>query len=244
MASLTIDYPIRTSDLDEFDHLKPYIYFDMFQDVAGFHAEKLGFGYDNTIKNDIAWILMKNKVLIYNYPKKYDCLKIKTYPTGKNKVEFIRDYEVYNSNNDIIARGTSQWCIVDTKTKKILRTDTIDFPESLSEKSFFQEKITKINYKDTKNLIKIGEYIIKPSDLDHYHHTNNARYAEILYNVLKLEKKFVKEIIINYNNETKLNELINIYANIINDDKNEKISGIGITNEGKICISYSILLNY
>lgn len=240
MAKYTIKYPIRTSDLNQFDDLKPYIYFDMFQDIAGFHAEELNVGYEDTIKNNIAWILMKNKVSIYGKATKYDVLTVITYPTEKNKIDFYRDYEVYSSKNELIARGTSQWCIVDTKTKKILRTTSINFPESLSEPSFFKEKITKINYNNLNELTKYGEYQIKLSDIDHYHHTNNARYVEILYNILNLENKNIKEIIINYNNETKLNEIITIYAKNFNNIEEEKIEGIGVNADGKTCFSFSI----
>ena len=159
MANYSTKFRIRTSDLDENDRLKPYIYLDFFQDVAGFHAELIGFGYKDTINKNIAWILMKNKVNIYDYPAPYEVITVKTYPTEINKLDFIRDYEVYNQSNQIIARGTSQWCIVDINTKKILRTSALNFSSNLNEPSFYDEKIAKINLTNTSGLIKKSEYI-------------------------------------------------------------------------------------
>lgn len=232
MANYTTKFRVRTSDLDEKDHLKPYIYFDFFQDIAGFHAESLGFGYDNTIKKNIAWILMKNKVTIYEYPKPYEILTIKTYPTEKSKIDFIRDYEVKDESDRIIARGTSQWCLVDIINKKILRTNVLDFPNDLNEPSFYQEKISKINFNDYDELNKKIEYITRYSDIDHYHHTNNARYAEMIYNAIDLRNIFVKEITLNYNIETPVNKKITIYIkdNIINNKLIAEGGGLNESN--------------
>lgn len=36
---------IQTKDVDQQDRIKPQSVFDLFQDIAGLHAEELGIGY-------------------------------------------------------------------------------------------------------------------------------------------------------------------------------------------------------
>ena len=55
-------FKIRTNDLDTYDRVKPYVYLDFFQDVAGHHADILGVGYEACKKENIAWVLMKNRL--------------------------------------------------------------------------------------------------------------------------------------------------------------------------------------
>lgn len=240
MANYSTKFRIRTSDLDEYDHLKLYVYFDFFQDVAGFHAESIGLGYKDTIDKNIAWILMKNKVSIYDYPAPYEIITVKTYPTGINKLDFIRDYEVFNQNNQIIARGTSQWCIIDINTKKILRTNALNFPSELNEPSFYNEKIAKINLANTNELTKKSEYVTQYSDLDHYHHTNNARYAEMIYNAMDLRNVFVTEMILNYNLETPVNKKLSIFTRDNNNCEKIEIEGTGINEDNRTSFSFRI----
>ncbi len=240
MANYTTKFRIRTSDLDEMDQVKPYAYLDFFQDIAGFHATELGFGYDVTIIRNIAWILMKNKVTIYKYPTPYDELTVKTYPSGKTKIDFIRDYEVTDSSGTLVARGTSQWCIVDTVSKKILRTKEIDFPDELAEPSFYQEKIEKIPFNDLNGYTEVFEYQIMPSDLDHYHHMNNARYGKIIFDAIDLKGSFVEELIVNYVSESKLNDKLSI---LIKEDNNDSvIEGVGLNENGQVSFSFRMNL--
>lgn len=240
MAKYQITTRIRTSDLDQFDRLKPYAYLDYFQDVAGFQAKWLGIGYEQTISRNIAWILMKNQVNIYEYPLPYEELTITTYPAGKSRIDFIRDYEVHNHEDKLIARGTSQWCLVNTVTKKIIRTSEIDFSDELIEKSFYEEKIPKINFPNFDELTEVYRYRTRRSDLDHYHHTNNARYGEILFNAFDIKNHFVKELIINYHNETPLGETLIIMGK--QEEKADEliISGVGVNSNQQVNFSFQI----
>ena len=56
MFSYEYDLKIRTNDLDKNDHMTPKALLSIFQDAAGEHALKGGFGYEDSLKQNVFWI--------------------------------------------------------------------------------------------------------------------------------------------------------------------------------------------
>lgn len=239
MSKYVDDVKIRTSDLDNYDRVKPYAYLDFFQDIAGAHATILGVGYNESKSKNIAWLLMKNKLEILNTPIPYDRLILTTWPSGQSKIDYIRDYLLTDQFGKVIARGSSQWCIVDINTHRILRTSLLDLPRSIDDKPLYQEKFVKLENFFYQNKPCKYEYKIQNSDLDHYQHTNNARYAQIIYNALPIIADYdVTNFEINYNHEAKLGEVVKVYYEM----EEELIKGCGVIDSGVLSFTFLMKL--
>lgn len=74
------EYYLRASDFDKFNHIKPSAILDLFQDAAGQHAEEIGVGFQEMIKQSYLWVLTKVKFKIISEPKSYQKVNIKTWP--------------------------------------------------------------------------------------------------------------------------------------------------------------------
>lgn len=234
---------IRTSDLDCFDRVKPYAYLEFYQDIAGEHADILGVGYEASKKLNVGWVLMKSKLEIFKNPVPYDTLLLQTWPSNLTKVDFSRDYRLLDKEGELISQGTSQWCIVDINTHRILRTSTINFPEGVQEKPLYTARLEKLSEYDYSNQEVKYSHTIRNSDLDHYGHTNNARYAVMLFDALPntLENS-VHTLEINYIAEAKLGETIDLYYST----NNKLIKGVGVireTAEKESRLSFSFEIN-
>ena len=219
---------LRTSDLDCFDRVKPHAYLEFFQDIAGEHADILGVGYNESKKINVGWVLMKSKLEIFKNPIPYDTLLLQTWPSNLTKVDFTRDYRLLDKEGEIISQGTSQWCIVDINNHRILRTSTINFPTDVHEEPLYTARLEKLSEYDYSNQEVKFSHTIRNSDLDHYGHTNNARYAVMLFDALpnSIEKN-VHTLEINYIAEAKLNETIDIYYT----EEEKLIKGVGVIKE-------------
>ena len=219
---------LRTSDLDCFDRVKPQAYLEFFQDIAGEHANILGVGYNESKKINVGWVLMKSKLEIFKNPIPYDTLLLQTWPSNLTKVDFTRDYRLLDKEGEIISQGTSQWCIVDINNHRILRTSTINFPTDVHEEPLYTARLEKLSEYDYSNQEVKFSHTIRNSDLDHYGHTNNARYAVMLFDALpnSIEKN-VHTLEINYIAEAKLNETIDIYYT----EEEKLIKGVGVIKE-------------
>ena len=61
------NHTIACYEADANQLLKPIAMLDWMQEIAGRDATKLGFGYDNLIQNNTAWVLSRTHVRLVNY---------------------------------------------------------------------------------------------------------------------------------------------------------------------------------
>lgn len=75
MSSLTKEVTVTINDLDGYDYLKPSSILDFAQLVASKHAESLGMGFEDFIKKDLIWVVVRNYFEIIKPIKNPDTLK-------------------------------------------------------------------------------------------------------------------------------------------------------------------------
>ena len=238
MAKYRELFKIRTNDLDTYDRVKPYVYLDCFQDVAGHHADILGVGYEACKKENVAWVLMKNKIEIINTPSPYEEVEVITWPSSRSRIDYGRDYMMVSKTGEVYAKATSQWVFADMITHKILRTTALSFPEEVDENPLFEGKIEKVDIDELVCNNIIHSHKITNSDLDHYGHTNNARYVVMIFDALpNREDKLIKSIVINYLQEAHLGELVDIYL----EEKDDYIIGCGkVREDGRLSFTFKL----
>ena len=59
MSSLTKVVTVTINDLDSYDYLKPSSILDFAQLVASKHADELGIGFNDFIKKDLIWVVVR-----------------------------------------------------------------------------------------------------------------------------------------------------------------------------------------
>ena len=169
-------FNIRYSDMDYDLVLKPSALLGFMQDIASDNAEKLGFGYSTIVKKNLAWFLLKYRIEFIDYPKNLYNITIRTYPRGANKIFAYRDFEIlYNDN--IIAKATSTWTLVDINTKSMA-----NIANSFSNNPYLQNYEKKENdliyskIPEIKEADKEKTFEIRFDDLDVNFHVNNTNY--------------------------------------------------------------------
>lgn len=225
MAKLIYEkkFTLTTGMFDEASSIKPYALLDLFQKIAGDHADLLGIGSSYCEKNNYGWLLARQEVIVYNSPKPSDTVIITTFPHEPGKIEFKREYVIRTTDDNIIARGCALWVLVDFNTHRMLRSDNI-YPEGeYVQSTLFKEKLSKpqSSYKEG---ILIDTYKVTKSDVDLYHHMNNAKYAEVFFNYLDYNADQIEYFAINYQNEIKENFQMDIYKLV--DNNQTLITGV------------------
>ena len=84
-------FRLITGMFDEYYGIKPYAVLDIFQRVAGDHADKLGIGTLYCEEHNYAWILARQEVYIYNNPNPTETVIVRTFPHSPSKIEFKRE---------------------------------------------------------------------------------------------------------------------------------------------------------
>ena len=182
------DIEVRYSEMDYQKVLKPSSLLNFLQDIATFAADDGGFGYDEVVKRNLGWFLLKYHMEFTNYPKHIEHLHIKTEARGVNRLFASRDFEVYNrENNELLGRAISQWALVNFTDKSMTSPQEI-FPQfnkvEKREDDLSFEKIhtlERIDYTD--------EFKVRYDDIDVNQHVNNMNYIVWAFEALPKEFK-------------------------------------------------------
>ena len=202
---------LYNSFFDANDNLSFKSILNIFQDVASIHGEILGVGYEAMLKKNLYWVLSRIKIDILKMPKPNDVVVVETWPHEKGRVDFDRDLKIMSETGETLIIGTSKWCVIDTKTRMLQRTDNVNF---MGQGEFCKNK----NYEDkfTKIVLPVGQteqkfvHKVRFSDLDHNQHMNNTNYATLAQNAL--EGKSFGHFEINFNAECVLGDEILVEA--------------------------------
>ncbi len=224
------NYPLRASDFDSSARLTPRAILELFQDVAGSHAEKLGIGFEPLIKKNLIWVIARTKFVIEKPVARYSTVKVKTWPLNPQKLIFRREHLIYDESGEIVVRGSADWLIVNSITRKLAFAENI-FPENAEyfRELAINEKLKKI--KDIEGKVVKSTVVPQFTDIDLNGHINNTKYADFAINALPQPIKNIKTFQIDYHSEALEGEQLNLVA-VINDKKSV-INGENNKNEKK-----------
>ena len=232
------EFELRISDFDCFDKIKPSVILDFFQDVAGEHADILSVGFDDLIKKDLIWVLVRTKYEIIKEPTLYSKIKVRTWPHPKGRIDFDRDYLILDENNNVLIKGTSKWVIVNYKTRRLSLTKDIDFNIEFYQEKNYLEPFNKLQDFELDDLFISFNYQTLFTDLDHNGHVNNIKYADMILNSIDFnENDNIKLFEIDYIKELKKENSITTYYK----KENNTILIKGISEENSIYLAKIVL---
>ncbi len=205
-------FRLRISDYDCNDHITPVALLDLAQDVAGKHADLLNIGFNDFMKKNHIWILVRTRLEIVKYPPLYATLKVKTWPREKGRVDFDRDTLITDENDDVVCKMQSKWVIVNYLDRKMILPRNFDYPiKEICQDKTFDTPFNKIDDFDIDGIDPI-EIKASYSDLDHNGHVNNIKYVQYITNALRLDKNTcIKYLEINYLHELREKDTFNLY---------------------------------
>ena len=199
---------------------------NIFQDAASYHASKIGVGYEEMLEKNLYWVLSRIKFDILQQPKIDEEVIIKTWPLEKGRIDFDRDMKISSKEGEVLIIGTSKWCVINSSTRMLERTDNINYIGEICPDINYTDKFNKIILpNEEKNFM--FNHKVQFSDLDHNQHMNNTNYANLVLNAC--ERKTISHFEINFINESKLNDEITV--SLIKQENEEYVIG---TNNDKI----------
>jgi medium-chain acyl-[acyl-carrier-protein] hydrolase len=197
------EFLVTSAETDFKRKLKVSSLVNMYIQIAWHHAEELGFGIKYLHENNLAWVLSRLHLKINSLPEWNDTLKLITWPKGIHRLFYLRDLEVFNNSGNLIATATSEWLLIDTKTKR----PKLQGPD---EEIFSKNKDKHAIETLIKNLDPLSEnsesFDLKPrySDIDLNHHLTTTRYIDLMFDKFDLDfhtKNQCDELILNFMRE-------------------------------------------
>lgn len=229
-------FALRTSDFDCRGHIKPSAVLDLFQEAAGVHAGALGVGFDDLMKKQLLWVLVKVKYQVLNNIKRHQRVVVKTWPLKPSRIVLERDYLIEDEKGNVLVKGTSQWVTIHSEKRKFVPSPDIYPFEDFCEDRTFEEKFSKNADFDSEDAVKK----ITPSfcELDMNGHVNNIRYADYVLNCLDLKDEAIESFQLDFHKEVYKDMPVSIYI----EKSDGQILAKGANEQGERMFSASLCL--
>lgn len=194
------------NDFDGMGNVKASSLMYVFQEIASHHADDLGIGFEELIKENLIWVMSKLKFEVYERPEPGVEYVLSTYPRPKKGVTYFRDYYIHDGEGKLMVAAIAHWFVINFDTRRIERTD-LKFDGEYIDRPAFEKGIEKIKLPE---LTKAGIHVVDEADMDINRHMNNCRYADMIGEVTG--KGGYKSFVINFSHESMLGDEISLYA--------------------------------
>ena len=189
----TIEKIVTDTEADFARRLKLSSMFGYFQDIAAFHSAELNASVERLYKElNVAWILLKVRVEIDEYPVLAEELYLDTWPQAPRAL-YERDYTIRRKTGEVLVRAASTWVIMNLGTREIKRDKFLDYNNIEIRKDRAVEKGVG-RQRRIEGAKPVYEKRINYSDVDYNGHVNNAKYIDFLVDAIPFEEHKKKEI--------------------------------------------------
>lgn len=192
---------------------------NFFQELAYYHANELGFGYDAMKERGTTWVLSRMRIRMERYPLWNEEIRIETWPSGIDKLFALREFRVFDSKEELIGKVATAWLILDITTHRLIRphSEFERFRLIAHEEFMFEEKLDKL--KMPEDMEAVAEHQVVFSDLDILGHVNNVKYLEWCIDAAIAShdpEREIREVEINFSHEALFGDQIKISGGDVN----------------------------
>lgn len=208
-----IDYKVESYDVQPNGKIKMSALMRVLQKIAGDDLDKYDMSYMKLYENNIAFVLTKITIRMYDDIKLFDNLIVETYPRPIKGAAFTRDF-IVRKNGKVVVESTSIWALINLEQRKLLRPnilETLGTIETTTENSFSLQFVRRFPDYDCMNQTDVRN--VTYSDLDMNGHLNNTFYANYVFDLLPDAQNMPMNNLffeVNFKNEARLGEHISI----------------------------------
>lgn len=208
----TYEYKVQPMDVDFKETIRFAQMGGYLLHTAGENAKENGFGINVLHTQNLAWVLSRFAIEMYQYPSSEEPFQIETWIENFTRVTTTRNFKILNASGELIGAASSIWCLFDMNERK-----AVDL-KSKSEYAAFATGIPSLIEKPEKvpavEGVSVSRHRVKYSDIDFNRHANSLKYLEWMVDLFPLEvfiHQKVKRMDVNYINEALFGDIVEIY---------------------------------
>lgn len=214
MNKFTEEITIPCYCTDSSWRLKAASFMDYAQEIANRHATLIGFGYDDLIKSRTAWVLSRMHIKFLKAPLWRDKVSLSTWHKGPDRLFYIRDFLMADSEGTPLILATSSWVVLNLDTRRLVRDPGLVDEGTICLEHAIETPCSKVQMPKGLQEEYVHEHIVSYSDIDMNGHTNNVMYVVWAMNMVDYEitsKTPLKELKISFNHETRPGDCVSLY---------------------------------
>ena len=220
MIKYTKDLTIQCYETDASWRLKPASFMNLAQEAAGNHAVYLGFGYDDLIISNTAWILSRVHVEFIDTPKWREDITLTTWHKGLNRLFFLRDFVLTDRNGRERVKATTSWLVLDLATRRLVRDPKLMEEGTVCTDNAIETPADKVHMPKDVESVHVMDHTVAYSDVDMNGHANNAMYMQWAMDAVDYDiasSRGVREFTINFNHEIKPGSIVSLFKTRVED---------------------------
>lgn len=191
-------------ECDAWNRMTPGAVLRRTQEVSISHCNSIGMTQEHYRKTGTAFLLSATSLQVERMPVFEECVRIQTRAYAMRRAIYQRVTSIFSEQGDVICEADTRWVLVDTNTRHILRKEPEGFSPftDVESKEAHAMKMPKPLH-ELKNEELYATYTLCDSN----GHINNARYADLVCDMLpieKLERGPVKKMLLSYKSEIPL----------------------------------------
>ncbi|MFI3277379.1 MAG: acyl-ACP thioesterase domain-containing protein [Rikenellaceae bacterium] len=217
-------FTVNSVDIDLWGYMKPSAILNICQDVAYVHSAKRGLGFDTLISLNMAWVLSRVKVSIEHLPAWHEQIRVRTWHKRQSGPFSLRDYILYDADEQPIIRVTTSWLIINLESRRISRVDKVlNHNGALTLAEYQHDAIETEAHRivSPTQSRPVAEHKVLYSDLDINGHVNNSKYIEWAcdHTPQQMQQELrLKSLCVNFNHEAKYNDLVSLSSSAHSSD--------------------------
>lgn len=205
------DHTITCYEADANQLMRPTAMLDLMQEAAGVNATTLGFGYDEMINSNTAWVLSRINVKFINTPKWREEVNLKTWHKGLSKLFYLRDFILSDKEGNPMVLATTSWLIIDLNTRRLVRNNDLALNDTAMDAIVTPADKVVVPVDIEPELVR--KHPVTWSEIDTNGHVNNVKYAVWAIDAVKpedIKERPLKELLINYDAEVMPGDIVKI----------------------------------
>jgi acyl-ACP thioesterase len=192
-------------------------------DAASMHAQQRGFGFEEILKDNVAWVLSRLSIKIYKYPVSNQDVRVETWIENVDRFFTQRCFRFVDGEEKTLGYALSIWAAIDMVTRRPIdiakwRPDLLNYIVPGVECPIERmEKIHSITGEEP-----VMGYTVRYSDIDINKHLNSMKYIEHIVNVFDLEMfrdSFIKRFEIVFLAEGMYGDKLKLYRRDMSDSE-------------------------
>lgn len=179
-------FRVRAYEVDPSGHASIQTLCNYLQEAAGNHAQTFGASVEQLTGQNLTWVLSRLHVQVSQYPAWRETIRVETWPSGVDGLHATREFMVYSSASNLIAKASSAWLMVDFARRRPVRMPGFITSLTVPDRPRpFDDPFPKLESPTRPDFS--ARFDVRYSDLDLNEHVNNVRYVEWAVETLPLD---------------------------------------------------------
>lgn len=169
-------YKVRIADANANAKLKVPSMFEMLQEAATEHAQKLGIDFSKLAPMGLGWALVKLSINISRMPSWNERVYIDTWPSKRERIATFREFCARDAAGGGLFAARSQWVVFNLAQRRLARLERLEPWPADPDKTATNETFeTPLKKPDPEKSDKVP-CRVRLNDIDLNGHVNNSIY--------------------------------------------------------------------